>query len=492
MTLQIPANNVRFLRNCEPLTGNLASASHALPDLALRPDSVTSKQLGRVAAFEVNGGMSELTAFGLTAPSAEKERIGGAIFVNQSDFTSRSTVFAGMPVGPYAPLPGAVFTPSLAMANLTNSVRTVTVRAAFEGSLEPPRVLGTMTLQPFETRRFEMPPESADAAAMVNILADQDGRPGDVVFALSDKDSLTAASALKPLPKFLTHANNGGGHPWSLHPGTSSTLVLFNASAKKQLVNLNLGANGIAWSKTVTLEPNQTLTMPIQQIIDGVNSDQTSPEKKIKALQGEIGWFTPDQSDVFGRVLIARDEGGTRALESYSCGSNIVLCGMGISNSFAAIDYLSTGYLGPLQPQFCASWAPSQCQGTQYGGGSVSSYSSQSTNTSTTPISGSSSQSNVGLYGQNFGNGGANGFAYAGYCQASSGGSATVLSPDHLKVVSDVTVAQTCPAGTSGPLRKISYEVDDKNNAAYTAPISVKEQFASKNPSNGTSTCNGS
>ena len=105
-----------------------------------------------------------------------------------------------------------------------------------------------------------------------------------------------------------------------------------------------------------------------------------------------------------------------------------MLRSMSMSPSFAAIDYLSTGSLGPVSPGFCASWAPTQCSGTQYGGGSASSYNWQSTNTTITPISGSSSQSNVNLYGQNIGSGGANAFAYAGSCQASSGGSATVTN----------------------------------------------------------------
>ena len=72
--------------------------------------------------------------------------------------------------------------------------------------------------------------------------------------------------------------------------------------------------------------------------------------------------FTPGQADVFGRVLIARQQNGGRALESYSCGSNIVLCGLSMYPSFVDIDYFSSGFLGPVSPQYCASWAPTQGQ----------------------------------------------------------------------------------------------------------------------------------
>ncbi len=347
------------------------------------------------------------------------------MFVNQSDFTSRSTVFAGLPVGAYAALPGAAFASTLVMANLTNVARAITVRGAFDDSLNPPKVLSTITLQPFETRRFDLPAETATGSAMESILADQDGSPGDVVFTLVDRDNLTQAT-LQPLPKFLHHANNGGAHPWSLRNRASSTLVVFNAGAKAQVLNLNLGADGIVWNKTLTIQPNQTLTLPIQQIIDSANADPNSHKPKITALRGEISWFTPDQSDVFGRILVAREGNGGSVIESYSCGSNIVLCGMSMYNSFTNINYLANGFLGPLSPQFCASYSPTICSGTQYGSGGASSYNWYSTNAGVTPISGSSTQSNVGLHGQALGTGGGVGSGYAGSCQASAGGIAQV------------------------------------------------------------------
>ncbi len=466
--IQIPPNSFRLLQNCSAVNGDPTSASHVLAELSTPAGFTDGKVPGQPSAFEVNGGStSELTVFGLSVSSEGRDhRFRAALFVNQSDFTSQSTVFAGIPIGAYSALPGATFAPTLTMANLSDAPRTATIRGTLNDSLAPPKKLSTVTLQPFEVRRLDVPLDSQSGSDLGTLIAEQDGTPGDVVFDLADADKLTGA-VLNPLPKFLHHANNGGGHPWSLRPGTFSTLVVFNASAKSQVLNLNLGADGIIWKKTVTIQPYETLALPIQQIIDSLNNGEPSAGKKIRALTGEISWFTPDQSDVFGRVLIARAGNGGNALESYSCGSNIVLCGMTMYNSFASLNYLASGFLGPLSPQFCAAWAPTQCSGTQYGAGGASSYSWYSTNVGTTPISGPANQSNVGLMGRALGTGGAYGSGSTAYCQASAGGSA-VVNPSILWTATGADITN----GTTDVL--IGQKVDLTLNAPATSIQSVQ------------------
>ncbi len=467
---QVPPGRMLLLHNCETLNDDLTSASHLLSTLAVPTPGIDSG-----SAFEVDGGSSELTVFGLSFPLQHNHPISAATFINQSDFTSQSTVFAGIPVGAYIALPGAVFEPTLTLANLSQATRIAIVRAASNDSLQPAKLVSTVTLQPFEVRRLDIPFENPAGSAIGTFLVDQDGAPGDVLANLMDKDKATQTT-LNPLPKFLHHANNGGGHPWSVEPGTSSTIVIFNASAKEQTLNFNLGADGIVWKKTVMLQANQTLSMDVQGIIAKANEQSSSKSnsetkpQKITALTGEISWFTPNQADVFGRVLLTREQAGRRALESYSCGNNIVLCSTGVYPSFVAIDYLSTGFLG-LTPQFCASWSPQTCSGTQYGGGSASSYSWQSQNNSITPISGSSSNSNVGLYGQALGSGGANGFVYAGSCQASGGGGAQVLS---LSCSSPVTrgSSTTCTIQGGGGATGSNWQFKSSSGTQVSGPSS--------------------
>ena len=61
----------------------------------------------------------------------------------------------------------------------------------------------------------------------------------------------------------------------------------------------------------MTIEPNQTLNLDVKELVAKASS---SSQGSISALTGEISWFTPDQSDVFGRVLIAREGSGGSTL----------------------------------------------------------------------------------------------------------------------------------------------------------------------------------
>jgi hypothetical protein len=65
------------------------------------------------------------------------------------------------------------------------------------------------------------------------------------------------------------------------------------------------------------------------------------------------------------------------------------------------------------------------------------------------------------------------------------------FDPDHFFVYSDVTQALNCAAGRSGIERDITYYIYDGSNAQNSTQISLKEQFDSKNPADGTTTCNG-
>lgn len=263
----------------------------------------------------------------------------------------------------------------------------------------------------------------------------------------------------------------------------ASTLAVFNASAKPQMLNMNLGADGIVWKKTVTIQPYELFTQKIKDIIDSVNADP-STKSKVRALQGEISWFTPDQADVFGRVLIA-DVGGTRRkLQSYSCGNNIVLCGVSVSPSAISFD-IGTDTAFGANLSFCTSYSPTTCSGGSYGGGSAT-YSWTSTNASLTPIVGSSSSYSAELYGQGVGTGGASVYVSAGSCGMGGSGQATVLGPDHVAVIVDNGgFPSDCPT-TGIYVRQMQMQVVDTNGTPIGTIFSTKEAFS---PNNILNTC---
>jgi hypothetical protein len=62
-------------------------------------------------------------------------------------------------------------------------------------------------------------------------------------------------------------------------------------------------------------------------------------------------------------------------------------------------------------------------------------------------------------------------------------------APDHLVVHSGVTQSQSCPAGQTGLIRTITYDIVDVAGTRLTVIITNREHFSSKDPSNGTSSC---
>ena len=220
--LQLQGGALLLMSGCAPLPDGPARA----PSWA---DLTGNSNLGVASAYQINGGTGSLAAFGLSVSATQQEpRVDAAIFVNQSSFTSQTTVFAGIPVGPYDPLPNSTFAPEPTVANFSAANRTINIRGTF-GDGSAPKTLASFSLAPLTVKPITAP--SQTGSGLATVLVDQDGAPGDVAASLTDLDN-SGQTTLVPLPKLLHHSNNGGGHPWSIERGTSSALVLFNASPK--------------------------------------------------------------------------------------------------------------------------------------------------------------------------------------------------------------------------------------------------------------------
>ncbi len=475
--LLIPAGEMRFLQSCDPFTGDFRSAS---PDLsAIATPVENGAETGTLdrehgLAYQVSSASSELAAFGLSL-SFDQQRFHAApvIFTHQSEFTSRSTVFAGIPIGPYDPLPGVVLAPELALANFTEATHHVTVSDVLSGAPVPPKALTSVSLEPYEVKRLKLPFNTSGDPGIASLIIEQDGAPGEVVSSLIDRDS-SGETALVPLPKFLHHANNGGGHPWSLELGTSSTFLIFNADMKPQLVNLSLGTDGTVWHDTITLNPYESRTMSLAELITNANESNAEkrPDREITARHGEISWFTPSQADVFGRVLIARQQNGGRALESYSCGYNIVMCGSYLAGPATATFAVgSTGTIGPIAAQTCTAYSPTACSGQSYGTGGGYSYFWASNNTSIATVSGSNTNPSGTFLGKSAGTAiGQGTIANGTGCAFVADGTLTVYNPAPTSVLVTGTIssaANSCKAGQAGWKRVVTLQLLDQQGAYY-------------------------
>jgi hypothetical protein len=474
-TITIPASGMQLLQGCASFTGDFGSA---LSDLSATATPVGNGSETRALdrerglAYQVSSASSELAVFGLSL-SFDQQRFHAApvIFTHQSEFTSRSTVFAGIPIGPYDFLPGTVLTPELAIANFTEATHHVTVSDVLSSAPAPPQVLTSVSVEPHEVKRLKLPFNTSGNPGIVSLIIEQDGAPGEVVSSLIDRDS-SGETALVPLPKFLHHANNGGGHPWSLEPGTSSTFIIFNAGTQPQLVNLSLGTDGTVWHDTITLSPYESRTMSLAELITNANESngEKRPNPEITARHGEFSWFTPGQADVFGRVLISRQQNGGRALESYSCGYNIVMCGSVLNGPATATFAVgSTGTLGPIGSQTCTSYDPNACSGEPYGTGGGYSYSWSSNNTNVATISGSSTNPSGTFLGKSGGTAiGQGTIANGTGCAFVADGVLKVQVPTNYRITQTIndqpiTGPPYCSAGISGWVKNVQKIVTDQN-----------------------------
>jgi hypothetical protein len=206
VNLAVAPNALRLVDRCAPLDQSQTPSTSILSALHDREPHQPASDAPR--AFELSSPMSEITVFGVSAIFRDSvRRLSSVIFASQNDITSTSTVFAGIPVGPYSALPGSIFKPTLAIANFTNVTRRVVVKGSTgSGALN---VLSSVLLKPFEVRNAEVPAPAASEADLGAIVVDQDGHPGDVITTLTDEDKVDLTT-LTPVPKFMHPAQTAG------------------------------------------------------------------------------------------------------------------------------------------------------------------------------------------------------------------------------------------------------------------------------------------
>jgi len=174
---------------------------------------------------------------------------------------------------------------------------------------------------------------------------------------------------------------------------------------------------------------------------------------------------------VFGRVLIARQQNGGRALESYSCGYNIVMCGSYLAGAATATFAVgSTGTLGPIAAQTCTAYDPNACSGQSYGTGGGYSYNWSSNNTNIATISGSSTNPSGTFLGKSGGTAIGQGVIANGTgCAFVADGTLAVQVPTASRITQNInnqaiSGSPYCQAGIAGWLRVVNKIVTDQNH----------------------------
>jgi hypothetical protein len=155
--------------------------------------------------------------------------------------------------------------------------------------------------------------------------------------------------------KDASSPQNGGGHPWDIRGGTTSTLFLFSHGANGvKKIDVQISSGSEFWWKSYKLAPMETKAININDIMaQGIPDDKGHRISKT-AVQGQIAWFAGFPKWGKGRLMLSRPVEGLA--RSFSCGICTTDCNHGTMSPHSSITVAVGGsdYLGDIQLQNCS------------------------------------------------------------------------------------------------------------------------------------------
>ena len=184
---------------------------------------------------------------------------------------------------------------------------------------------------------------------------------------------------------------NGGGHPWSIQPGTASTLLLFNHSADTtRRFNVLIGTEKAEqWQKSYYLAPLETKAISINEIVEKQMADEKGHTLPKDAVAGQVTWFTRSPKWGKGRLMVSQPQQGMA--RSFSCGTCADVCPDGYFSPFSFQDIVPTGSgpIGYMVVSECThACSINSCTGPKIGQTTDVTYRWSSSNSSIATVSG--------------------------------------------------------------------------------------------------------
>lgn len=306
------------------------------------------------------------------------------------------------------------------------------------------------------------------------------GLPGTVaakLVAMSDSGAL-----VELLGKDPQHIENGGGHPWSIAEHTNSNLFLFNSSMETIACDINIGRGANTWHNSYKLRPNETRYVSINDVITQRLPDEKGHQLLGSETQGEVSWFATKRGVVVGRML--QSNSFTLEARSFSCGYNIILCGL-LDVQALLFPFEDYGGGGPITPQMCLAYDPNACYGDQYNNGCSScAYSWRSDDTLIATVSGSNTDPGVTMYGQQGGQTTATAAVMMMGCSGSRRPPIYVQLPWSVSpIATDQNTAAYCvTTATTGWYRHVTNQIYDQFNFPYKKAGTVNDQILISSP----------
>ena len=348
----------------------------------------------------------DFVAFGLTR---DKDRMEAVEFVDPATLHSSSTIYVGVPVGPSVLLPLANYLPCVSIANFTKTPQTVSVLYAYtqeSGSQTPTGLhpLRELQVPPLSTQTVslsDLPP----GADLTNSFIFRSSGPSGAVQVRLYAEGSPSLRRVELLGKDEKSSRNGGNHPWSTANGDRSTLLIFNYTADKQTVEVQVSADVSTWNHVVTLEPYETKKISLNQLIAEGAPDLTHHHLLKSETAGEVVWFTNDPNKVTGRLLVTNS--AKSLARSFSCYNTYGMCSQSYFDpeNYAALTAGEDVILTGITANECVSNSPAvnACNSNQTAGLNQS-FTTTWTMSANPPVSvKSSGQTSITVHGNSVG-----------------------------------------------------------------------------------------
>ena len=353
-------------------------------------------------------------------------------FYDPGMLPSSSITYVGVPTGATSVLSSALSAPVLTLANFSNQIRHTTVSWSDSSSGTPKvRQIADITLQAFSTQTTTLS-DAVNNSVLNTFTLASDGKPGDVQAHLFNRVG-TSQQRTELLAKDTKDDHNGGNHPWSIAHGDKSTLLLYNNLGKAQLFHIRISGGGNTWLDSVTLAPFETKAVSINELVSSQKPDQKKRTLPLDLTSGEVQWHTEFGSTGTGRLLVTN--AATSLARSFSCERYFVMCStyfgdqnnqdLTLTDPEMTSDSVPAD-LSTLSVTFCTEIIPDSCsQGSSVGSAPSQGYTVNWSYSSNVAVS-SLSNTDISVYGLNFGPYTVNAYVVAGSCAAGGGGGGNV------------------------------------------------------------------
>lgn len=442
-TIQLLAGELLLVAACDS-----AQTGRTVVTEQMSNDQVDRGSVG--VAVSTSGTTGDLITYGFSIYNDERGPYFSSLnFANPTEQQSPSTIFTGIPAGGADLFPRTIFRPEVAVSNFSTKPAEVTVTLAHTIAGKTSTELVQKLVLAGQSSHTVKIPTHGDPAMTNSLVVRSSLPPGQVVsqfVAWGDFQVRTVELQAKDNDS----VQNGGGHPWTIEPGTDSTLLLFNHSTdgpKRFNVLINSGEQ--LWQNHYLLGSMETKAVSIRDIVEKQVHDEKGKTLAKETLSGQVGWWTRRPRWGKGRLMVSSPQNGLA--RSYSCGNCAVLCNFGahldpFNSVFTGIGDI--GDLGFISVQQCLITCTQPCGGTPEGPSSEATYHWTSGNTSIATISGYNFNANASFRGVAPGMVNGNFTATDGQCTAPGHGTVTVKPKVTISGSTNIAMLATGSQGT--------------------------------------------